>query len=88
MFGYVPSEVLGKNVKMPMPEEFASKHDDFLEQYRRTGRRAIIGVGRVVPIQKRDGQIENVELSISELKLMNSNQVYYTGVMRHITSDV
>ena len=37
LFGWTPAEVIGKNVKMLMPEPYRSAHDGFLERYKSTG---------------------------------------------------
>ena len=85
MFGYSPEELLGKNVRILMPEPFRSGHDEYLEAYRRTNVANIIGVGREVAGQKKDGTIFPVHLAVSELRL--GERRMFTGVVRDI-SDV
>ena len=55
LFHYSAKEVLGQNIKMLMPPYFAEQHDGYLERYLRTGERRIIGIGRVVTGQRKDG---------------------------------
>jgi len=55
LFHYSAKEILGQNIKMLMPPYFAEKHDGYLERYLRTGERRIIGIGRVVTGQRKDG---------------------------------
>src|SRR5207247_1155715 len=43
VFGWRPDELVGKNVKVLMPEPHHAAHDDYLANYRRTGTTHILG---------------------------------------------
>src|SRR5579883_1561529 len=55
MFGFSAAEAIGQNVKILMPTPYREQHDGYLERYRNTGERHIIGIGRVVTGQRKDG---------------------------------
>jgi two-component system sensor kinase FixL len=82
-FGYEPSEVIGRNVSMLMPEPYRGQHDSYMDRYLSTGERRIIGIGRVVVGQRRDGSTFPMELAVGE---MHSGGVrYFTGFVRDLT---
>ena len=66
MFGYSEAEVAGKNVKMLMPNPDRDRHDQYLSNYLTTGKRKIIGIGRVTTALHRDGNTFPIELAVGE----------------------
>lgn len=84
IFGYVQQEVLGKNLKMLMPEPDRSAHDRYLSRYLQTGQARIIGVrGREVTGLRKSGESFPMELSVSEMVL--GGHRYFIGIARDIT---
>ena len=83
LFGYAAGEVVGRNVRILMPEPMRGEHDGYLDRYRRTGERRIIGTTRVVSGQRRDGSTFPMELAIGEMR--SGEQVFFTGFINDLT---
>src|SRR5215475_8329725 len=83
LFGYKSSEILGQNIKMLMPSPYRENHDAYIERYLRTGERRIIGIGRVVVGERKDGSTFPMELAVGEMR--SSNQRFFTGFIRDLT---
>ncbi|WP_448568474.1 PAS domain S-box protein [Thalassotalea ganghwensis] len=83
IFGYSSQEVIGKNVSILMPQRYASKHDGYIKRYLNTNIKQIIGIGRELPAQRKDGEIFAMHLSVSEVKTKEA--VIFTGLIRDIT---
>jgi two-component system sensor kinase FixL len=83
LFGYAADEVRGTNVKRLMPAPYRAQHDGYLERYRRTGERRIIGIGRIVVGQRKDGSTFPMELAVGEAT--QSGQRLFTGFVRDLT---
>ena len=83
MFGYAEAEVVGENVSMLMPSPDRERHDGYLRNYRETGERKIIGIGRVTTARHRDGNTFPIELSIGEA-WVDSKRIF-TGFIHDIT---
>lgn len=84
LFGYEAHEIIGKNVKVLMPEPHHAQHDTYIDNYKKTGERKIIGIGRDVRGKRKDGTEFPFKLSISEVHLKDKR--LFTGII-HDTSD-
>lgn len=83
LFQYESIEVIGHNVKMLMPEPYRAEHDDYMDHYKETGERKIIGIGREVTGRRKDGSTFPMYLAVSEVKLPGHH--IFTGIVRDIT---
>jgi len=83
IFGYENKEVIGKNVKMLMPEPYQSQHDGYLDHHLRTGEKKVIGIGREVTGRRKDDSTFPMELAVSEVKIEGVR--HFVGIVRDIT---
>ncbi|WP_341482666.1 PAS domain S-box protein [Microvirga solisilvae] len=83
LFGYRDREIIGKNIKILMPNPYRDQHDGYMHRYLTTGERRIIGIGRVVVGQSKDGSTFPIELAVGEMR--SGGQRYFTGFIRDLT---
>ena len=84
IFGYSGSDLIGRNVKVLMPEPYSSRHDRYISNYLKTGRTKVIGIGREVTGLRSDGAQFPLELAVSEIKVGRHRR--FTGILRDITA--
>jgi two-component system sensor kinase FixL len=82
LFGWTAEEAIGQNVSLLMPSPHRQGHDGYLNRYAMTGERRIIGVGRVVVGERKDGSTFPMELAVGETK---GPRPSYTGFIRDLT---
>lgn len=83
LFGWAPEEAMGRNVSLLMPEPYRSEHDHYIERYMGTGDRRIIGTGRIVVGQRKDGSTFPMELAVGEARVGGGR--FFTGFVRDLT---
>ena len=83
LFGYTAAEVVGLNVKILMPSPYRESHDGYIGRYLRTGERRIIGIGRVVVGERKDGSTFPMELAVGEMRVGDAR--FFTGFIRDLT---
>ena len=82
-FGYRADELLGENVRMLMPEPDRARHDEYLENYLQGGVAKVIGRGRQVLAQRKDGTLFPAYLSVG--RVADSGQPRFVGLVRDTT---
>lgn len=85
MFNYSLEEVLGKNVRLLMPQPFRDEHDQYIRHYLDTDEARIIGTGRRVNGQREDGSVFPIHLSISEIQDQNTRM--FVALIRDISQE-
>jgi PAS domain S-box-containing protein len=85
VFGFAAREAVGQNVSMIMRSGEAARHDGHLAAYLRTGVAGIIGTGREVTGQRKDGATVPVDLAIAEWRDADGRR-FFTGIMRDISA--
>ena len=83
LFGYSAEEVLGVNVRVLMPSPYKDEHDNYLQRYLSTREKRVIGIGREVVGQRKDGATFPMELSISEIS--DGEEQMFVGTVRDVT---
>lgn len=84
LFGYTAAEMTGQNVSMLMPPPYRDQHDGFLSRYRETGEKRIIGIGREVVGQRKDGSTFPMDLAVAQMQI--GSRRMFTGIVRDITA--
>lgn len=82
-FGWTAQDVIGSNIKMLMPNPYRDAHDGYLQRYMTTGERRIIGIGRMVVGERKDGSTFPMELAVGEM--ISRGHRYFTGFVRDLT---
>jgi len=83
MFGYAEDELIGENVSTLMSSPDRERHDDYMRNYRRTGVRKMIGIGRITTARRRDGSTFPIELTVGEAN--PGGRRIFTGFIRDLT---
>jgi PAS domain S-box-containing protein len=83
IFGYDASDVIGKNVKMLMPEPYHSEHDGYLHNYKTTHVKKIIGIGREVLGQRKDKTTFPLYLAVTEIQY--DDEPLFIGLVRDLS---
>ena len=85
LWGYSEKEVLGQNVSKLIPQKLRQHHDGYVNAHRATGKDKIVGSSREVQLQRKDGSLLWVQLSLSQIKV--GSKKYYTAFVRDVSRE-
>jgi len=85
LFGYPADELVGQNVSKLMPEPDRASHNHFMRRYRDTGEARIIGIGREVMAQRRDGSLFPVRLTVG--RVPDTEPPHFVGMLRDVSPE-
>lgn len=85
LWGYSPHEVMGKNIRLLVPQEHKSNHDSYVNSHRTTGQNKIVGSSREVELETKSGNKLWVQLSLSQV--MVSGKKHYTAFVRDVSAE-
>lgn len=83
MWGYTAEETVGKNIKNFVPDEHKKEHDGYVDANLSTGKDKIVGLGREVEVQTKDGERIPVLLTMS--KFTEGDKTYFMAICKDIT---
>lgn len=83
MFGVSAQDAIGRNISVIVPSPHREHHDQYLENYRRTGVKHMIGTARRVDATRMNGEVFPIELSINEVRIAGKRR--FTAIIRDIT---
>jgi two-component system, sensor histidine kinase len=84
MFGYSAGELIGKNIRILMPDPYQKEHDSYISNYQESGIEKIIGVVREVLGKRKDGAAFPMELSVN--KFTSGDDIKYIGTLHDLTA--
>lgn len=84
VFDYEAHEVIGKNVNALMPEPYHSAHDSYLQNYVKSRDPKIIGFGREVLAQRKNGEVFPIELAVNDVVVQG--ELVFVGTIRDLTN--
>jgi len=83
LFGWSAEELIGRNVKLLMPDPDQSAHDGYLRNYLETGVAKIIGKGREVMGMRKDGSVFPMRLAVGRVDL--PRELFFVGFVSDIS---
>lgn len=84
IFGYTKAELIGQSMNILMGPKDAQRHDGYVEKYKDTGQRRVIGRGREEMARRKNGEMFPIDLAVGDLRSSGIEQ--FVGIIRDITA--
>lgn len=84
IFGYSMEALMGQRINMLMPAAEDEEHDQFMNNYLRTGQKRLMNQPRVMRGRRSDGHLFPVRLTVTETRL--DDEHFFVGVMQDFTA--
>ena len=85
LFGFTAAEMVGNSVSVLMPELQRSAHDSYLSQYLKAGEARIVGRGRELTGQRKDGTKIPLRLSVAEME--SPGRRMFVGIVHDLSEE-
>ena len=85
ILGYAAAELIGRNVRMIMPQRWAQHHDEYLDSYLKGRPPSVIGIGREVQALHKSGRTIPVHLAVSEVMIPGQDGVEFIGILSDLS---
>ena len=83
LFGYSQSEVINQNVKILMPDPMRSKHDQYLDTYKKFGVKHVVESSRKSFALTKEGKSFPVEIAVTQIWM--GQKPYFVGNLRDLS---
>ncbi|GFE65504.1 PAS domain S-box protein [Litoreibacter roseus] len=83
LFQYDCEDIISESVNRLMPRAMAARHDGFMAHYMETGEKRIIGTGREVEGQRKDGSVFHLHLSVNEARINGTRM--FVAILHDLT---
>lgn len=88
IFGWTPHELFGHNVKVLIPEPKRSALDRYLDRYRQGDSAKTLHRSKRFDGLRKDGQVIQIELSMSRADLPTHATPYFIGIIRDVSRQI
>ncbi|MBK7405690.1 MAG: PAS domain S-box protein [Phycisphaerales bacterium] len=88
VFGWTPSELFGRSVKVLIPEPRRSALDRYLDRYRHADKPRVAERARRFDAVRKDGKLLQIELSMSRADLPANAGLFFIGIIRDVSNEI